>query len=498
MSVSQLSYQNVRIAPFPHMQLLDMSIVQEVNEHGKLTFTGRMPEDHKDNDLFAMNEQTPVQVVQITEQGEERVLFSGILSEMRIEKSRDVYSVYAEALTSTIMLDIRVKNRSFQDAAMTYNQLVRHLGDGYSNYDVNYTSEQNPPLGALVVQYKETDWALLKRLASRLDTVVVPAENFKDIKFSFGLPDTGAVKKLSPSNYVITKKLADYMSYHKNVRRNAMESDFIFYEITTDQWLHLGDAVDFQGARLYVGKAVSTMDRGSVKHTYTITTRKGLNRQSPYNDAIRGASIGGTVLAINRDKVKVRLDIDKEQDAGKACWFPYSTVYASADGSGWYCMPEAGDSVRVTFPSEREEEAFAISSVNSYAGEPVGAGLQAGQGGMSGGGAAGGGSQDRMGDPNVRYFRNSSGMEVTLAPGHVLISANNGQATIRLAQDGSITIAGQNEVSLTSKENVTIRADKTLMMTASEEIAIESQKGGKIVLNSGGDAELKGNKVLTN
>ncbi|MCM3290088.1 hypothetical protein M3661_08095 [Paenibacillus sp. MER 180] len=116
-------------------------------------------------------------------------------------------------------------------------------------------------------------------------------------------------------------------------------------------------------------------------------------------------------------------------------------------------MPEAGDSVRVTFPSEREEEAFAISSVNSYAGEPAGA-SPGGQG--AGASASSGGSQDRMADPNVRYFRNSAGMEVTLAPGHVLISANNGQATIMLDQSGSITISGQKEVSLTSKENVTM------------------------------------------
>ncbi|MBN3522654.1 contractile injection system protein, VgrG/Pvc8 family [Paenibacillus apiarius] len=498
MSATLLSYQNVRVAPFDHMQLLELRMIQQVNEHGKLTFSGVISEEHKDNDLYTLNEQTPVQVKQMMEQGGERVLFSGIITEMRIEKSRDVYTIQAEAWTSSVMLDVRVKSRSFQDASMNYGQLVQKIGKDYSNYDVNYTADKNPGIGNLVMQYKETDWAFLKRMASRLDTVVVPAEKFQDIKFFFGLPDTGAVKKLEEFNYIVKKKLADYMTYHTNIRPDAHESDFIFYEVTTSQLLQLGDAVDFQKARLYVGKAVSTMEKGAVTHTYTITTRKGLNREQPYNDAIRGASVGGTVLAINRDKVKVRLDIDKEQDAGKAYWFPYSTVYASADGSGWYCMPEAGDSVRVTFPSEREEEAFAISSVNSYAGEPPGSTLQGAGGGGAVSGSQGGGSQDRMADPNVRYFRNSSGMEVTLAPNHVLISASNGQATIMLDQSGSVTIVGQNEVSLTSKENVTIRADKTLMMTASEEISIESQKGGKIVLNSGGNTELKGTEVFTN
>ena len=85
MSVSTLSYQNVRIKPFPHMQLLELAIVQQVNEHGKLTFTGVVAEEHKDNDLFSLNEQTPVQVMELLEQGGERILFSGIITESFIK-----------------------------------------------------------------------------------------------------------------------------------------------------------------------------------------------------------------------------------------------------------------------------------------------------------------------------------------------------------------------------------------------------------------------------
>ena len=33
--------------------------------------------------------------------------------------------------------------------------------------------------------------------------------------------------------------------------------------------------------------------------------------------------------------------------------FPYATVYSTPDGTGWYCMPEIGDAVRLYFPCER-------------------------------------------------------------------------------------------------------------------------------------------------
>lgn len=62
--------------------------------------------------------------------------------------------------------------------------------------------------------------------------------------------------------------------------------------------------------------------------------------------------------------MKIKLEIDQDSTASGAMWFPYSTVYSSPDGSGWYVMPEAGDQIRLYFPDEREQHAFAASSVD--------------------------------------------------------------------------------------------------------------------------------------
>lgn len=83
------------------------------------------------------------------------------------------------------------------------------------------------------------------------------------------------------------------------------------------------------------------------------------------NAQASGKMLKGRVQGISGDKVQVHLtDIDPDGfDAGGTWWFPYSTAYSSSDGSGWYCMPEQGDEVRVFFPSDNEADAFAASSV---------------------------------------------------------------------------------------------------------------------------------------
>ena len=81
-----------------------------------------------------------------------------------------------------------------------------------------------------------------------------------------------------------------------------------------------------------------------------------------------------SVLSVSRDKVKVHIKADGSQDVGTAKWFPYSTVYSSPVGTGWYCMPEVNDKVRLYFPNEKEEDAYVISSIHLEGGTATGGG----------------------------------------------------------------------------------------------------------------------------
>lgn len=77
-----------------------------------------------------------------------------------------------------------------------------------------------------------------------------------------------------------------------------------------------------------------------------------------------------SLLILKRDsgsKVQVQFSFDSEFSGNH--WFEYSTAYSSSDQSGWYCMPEVGDTVRVFFPSGNEGQAFAASSTLRFMGQ---------------------------------------------------------------------------------------------------------------------------------
>ncbi|WP_145046570.1 hypothetical protein [Paenibacillus xylanexedens] len=508
MSSEALTYENIKITPFDQMRLEQFSIEQKVNEHGKVTLSGTITKEQHDEYMQSVQSLTPVNVQQVMENGNTKKLFCGLITMLEMRKVQDVYYLQAEAHTYSYMLDLKLNTRSFQNPSLNYNALAKEVGKSYKGYDVIYAVGRDDSIGKFVLQYYETDWTFLKRMAARMNTVLLPAAHLDSVKIYFGVPDDDSDEQLENYNYVVKKDMSSYLSQSRNTSYTIHESDFVHYEVTTHRVLNLGDVIRFKGRPYCIQQSRSFMEKGLLVHHYTITSRKGMNKAPLYNASIRGASIGGRVLAIQRDTVKVHLEIDGQGQESTAYSFPYATSYASEDGSGWYCMPEKGDSVRVHFPSTREAEAYAISSVNTYSEESAlsqpSASNTGNQGGMmvaagnSGGSGNAVSSGDRMADPSVRYFRNPAGMEVKLTPEDVQISANNGKSIIKLEANGAITIMGQKEVSLHSQENVRIRAEKTLLLTAKDQIVISSDKGGKVSLDDSGNVTMAGTEVFTN
>ncbi len=89
--------------------------------------------------------------------------------------------------------------------------------------------------------------------------------------------------------------------------------------------------------------------------------RKGAWIKTYYNPNISGISVKGVVTNIMRNQVQVRLQIDALKSYQNQYFYPYSSVAASPDGGGWYCMPKPGDPVRIFFPVSDESKGYAIS-----------------------------------------------------------------------------------------------------------------------------------------
>lgn len=475
--LTEVTFEHLKLSPFESAVTKEIYVLKRINEHGYLRYTGVIPDEIKDEYITTANFGTMITLTQ-NKEGKSEVLFDGILTNIKIYALAQVYYIEVEAHTNTFLMDIQLRSRSFQDITMSYKTLVQKITAEYPNSDVLYTIDNNPALAGFVLQYKETDWQFLKRMASHFHQGLYPAFNNRTSYF-FGPPKIDSEQQLDNDVYYVSKNLTSYKLLSQNYIPEVTDLDFVEYEIETYKLVDLGVKVKFNQIDFYVKKVELLVEKGVLKHRYTICSKKGLQQIYFENDKNRGTSLVGQVIAIQRDTVKVHIsEIDEKQDVGKAYWFAYQAMYASEDGSGWYCMPEKGDSVRIMLPNSNEKEAYAASSVSKYQ-------QQQGE------------DEDRMADPNIRWLRNPQGMAVVLKPNCIVITSN-GAGTIVIQDDGDITIYGKKEVTVKSEDLINIQSKKSIYFQAAEEIDLKCAKGSNINMSKEGNITISGQEVYTN
>lgn len=441
------TYADIVISPYTFEEILELKVTKELNEHGKLYISGIIPEEKLDEYVENSNDNEQVEI--LIKEGENNIiLFQGMVTNLAVRATNNVRVMTVEALSTTFLMDIKKKSHSFQNPNTTYSSIFNKITDEYPNSQGIDEASNGKAIGGLLVQYKETDWEFIKRLASHFNAPLVPAVTAKGLKYYIGIPDLGEKSTLEEFNYSIKKDLKGYKIKSENDIQDIEEQNLISYGITTNRILELCSTVQFKEKNLYVFKAETEMEEGILLNKYTLRDKKGLSRRKIYNSLLIGASLFGNIEDVAKDTVKVKLEIDGGQASGEM-WFPYSTVYSSPDGSGWYCMPEVGDKVRLYFPDEDEKNAFAASSVNLKSSN----------------------SESRS-DPSVKSISTKYGKQIVFQPGAVEI-VGNGETLMRLTDDGGIEV----------------KSDKGITLSAGGDIEING--GGKVVIQGEAGVDLK-------
>ncbi|MCM3170960.1 contractile injection system protein, VgrG/Pvc8 family [Paenibacillus sp. MER 99-2] len=474
MSIEALSYKNVRVSPFEVISLRELTITKQMNEHARVRFTGIVDEEKKDSYVRLSGSDTLVEISQVDDQGSTSVLFSGLILNVSVMVQGGVYLLEVEGISHTHELDIRKKSRSFQNHSMTYPQLLDQIAAGYPNIDIMDAATDGAAIGKFTLQYEETDWQFLKRIASRLRTGLMPASVFDTPKFYFGLFDTSSKGKLQDFNYRVRKRMDKFRYTSQNTKVEVGEEDYVYYEVETNRVLDLGNAIEFKGKLLYVYEAFTEMKNGLLKHRYTLSTHRGLRQNTFYNDKIIGVSLQGVVIGISKDKLKIHLQIDQAQNEGEAHAFPYQSVYTAEGNSGWYVMPENGDHVRVYFPGNKEEEGVATSSVRQNSDE---------------------GESNKLSNPDHKYFRTAAGKELKMTPEEVIVTGKDGEIFIRLSEGGGIEIISSQQITISAKEDIMMNAEKSIVFSAKEEISLTCKESN---IKMDGTTSLVGTELKTN
>lgn len=465
------TYKDITVTPFEFIQLKHLKITQEINEHSYISLMGMIDKKDKDEYIEGTKLGSQVEVYQQVNKAQE-TLFKGMIQDIQVTNVNDTYYLEIKAVSNSYMMDIREVSRSFQNINDTYTAIFSKIAKEYGGDSMDKATNQ-APTQKYIIQYKETDWQFIKRLASRFNSAIFPDVKSNAPKFYCGVPTIGGGKKLDDFNYSLRKKLKDFAVSSQNTNTEISDLDRTEYIVETTEFLELCEAVSYKDISFYVRALTYEVKDSLVTNTYILTTKKGLSVDKLYNDNIRGVSLQAKVLEVKNDCIKVHIfPVDEKQDVGKAYLFKYTTNYTAEGNSGWYCMPEVGDTVYIYHPTNKEEEAVSLNSIRTQ--------NQA---------------SDKITDPATKYWRTKDGKEIKLSPEEILITAKDEEIYIQINEKSGIKIYSTKPISISTQASLSISSNKKIKMTAKEQIKYECKQS---TIQMDGEILIEGKKIKNN
>ena len=350
----------------------------------------------------------------------EKIFLNGVIKELQInETTAGALTVEITAISKSILLDRIPRYRSFQDPTLTYSAIAEEINGNYGTNDgkIVNVGEDMQAVPRMTIQYNETDWEYLKRIASYTGQPVMAYSDKVFVGFFKNMPAQTPNLKYSQFGKR-TKKERTYfkitgtevypvatpikLKTRNRVSGEEVENDYyvlenkIYNEGNTLKCEYiLGKQTDY-----FVDPIPHEKIRGAVIEARTVhiartdESKSNHGRADGSSDNLEGRTVGAKPLnkyiektedSQNenvKEKVKTKdiavmtlnlteglMDLGEngqsfeDKYAGKS-YFPYITPYSQSN-TGFTPAPEVNDRVALYFPSGNETKAFVIGALNN-------------------------------------------------------------------------------------------------------------------------------------
>lgn len=457
-----IAYGDVFLEGFEGVKIEDFSLKEAVNDHARIELRLLLIDDMRQQTIDKIKLQEKI-VIMIRDNR----LFSGIIENFHVSYNSDVCIVTITGISHTKKMDEEKKTRSFQDIKMSYETLFKSIVADYKKASCIDQISKGQTLGHPIIQYKETDFMFLTRLASIFNAAIIPYLRNDNISFYIGVKESSDVLERH-KGYSIKR---DNHRFHamKKLYPNVIEADFDFYHVSTHDIYDLGAALYFDNRKLYVVENHIRYENALLEITTVLASEKSMKVETRYNPLLNGVSLNGKVLDIVKDKVKVQFDFDESQDVSKAYLYPFATMYASGNETGFYFMPEKGDRIRIYHHDMKEGSGMVLSMPRAY-------------------------DQSVKEDPSIKYLRSPNGKEIRLRPNGIDIISKGGQVYMSLNDDGNVYLNSDSAISFSAENKIDIKS-KVINMKAIDNIELTS---GDNVMSVKDHLEVNSKKVNVN
>ena len=363
---------------------------ENINEHQKLEMQLEMDDEQRKN-LERIIEKEDVGIeIELAEASEnvKRKVFSGIVDYFEIlDYGSYGCRILMKAFSKSVLFDRKneKKYRVFQDRNLMFSDIIDEINKDYAEkkLEIKYSDIARKQIGTLVVQFDETDWEFLVRLASQLKTGMFVVEQGIIL---FGMVEMGEVKKEN-------KYFSDYslVRDYKN----------LYYKVQSNKVINLGDTVSISknAGENEGNNEDSSVNKGNfsvlktriflkdfiLKSEFLATDMSNYHIFKKYNEKIKGCRIEADVERVFEDGGIAKMEVkfgeglkkivqersndesnDKAYDDYGIKRFPlsYQTFYSQTN-TGFFCTPEVNDTVEVYFPNEDERFAKVSWAINN-------------------------------------------------------------------------------------------------------------------------------------
>lgn len=431
----------------------DIFLNEKINEHGFCMIDLFMSQKEKFELVSSIDFKTEI-AISYMENTSEIVLFYGIPKKVKIMHIHNLIKMCISLESSSIKLDIFKKCRSFQNTNDMFRNLfqsivVNEYGGEFLDIASN-GAKQNDPF----IQYNETDWEFLKRMASQLNTVIVTEATREKPNIYLGCP-TKTSYLHDEYHYEIVKDLEKYGEFKVKLE-DWNEEDSIEFIIDSSLDYSLCDVLIFKDIPLQIVQKSAKLKKGVIIFTYMLKKQTAIKQPKIYNDKLKGISIEGKVLEVQTDKVKLHFNIDKEQNKNEAYFYPFSSPYTAEDSTGMYCMPQIGDSAILFIPDNFEANAY-VQHIRRLDGD----------------------INNKTSNPDIKYFGTFYAKEIKMSPEELKFSVKEEQIYINMSDSDGILLHSKENISVEGS-TISIGADN-ITMKSEDKIVLSTNKSSLIV-----------------
>ena len=363
---------------------------ENINEHQKLEVQlEKDDEQRKSLEKIIEKENVEIEIeLSGMNQNVKKKIFCGMVDYFEIlDYGSYGCRILIRAFSKSIIFDRKneKKYRVFQDVNLMFSDIINEINKDYTEkkLEIKYSDIAKKQIGTLVVQFDETDWEFLVRLASQLKTGLFVVEQGIIL---FGMVEMGEIKKENRyfSDYSLVR---DY----KN----------LYYKVQSNKVINLGNTISISEN---IGKNKNNSENSDEnKRSFSVLKTKIFLKNfvlkseflasdmgtyhvfKKYNKKIRGCRIEANVERVFEDGGIAKMEVkfseglkrivqerndsesnDRAYDDYGLKRFPlsYQTFYSQTN-TGFFCTPEVNDTVEVYFPNKDERFAKVSWAINN-------------------------------------------------------------------------------------------------------------------------------------